>query len=101
MTTETANPVKAAWMTFAAFCVAGAVPLIPYVFMDLDPDGLFAASAVLAALVFAAIGWLRGRVFERNPVKTALGTLALGAGASAIAYGLGFGVESLVGLPTV
>lgn len=101
MTTETANPVRAAWMTFAAFCIAGAIPLIPYLFIAFDPDDLYATSAVLAGLVFATIGWLRGRVFERNPVKTALGTLGLGAGASAIAYGIGFAVERLVDFPVV
>ncbi len=101
MTTETRRPIHAAWITFGAFCIAGSIPLIPYIFVDLDPDGLYAASAVLAGIVFAIIGWLRGRVFDRNPWKSAAGTLALGAGASAIAYGLGSVVESLVSLPAV
>lgn len=101
MTTETRKPTRAGWVTFLAFCVAGAVPLAPYVFIAADPSTLYAASAVLAAVVFGIIGWIRGRVFERNPIRTALGTLALGAGASAIAYGLGALVESFVELPAV
>ncbi len=101
MTTETRSPFHAAWTTFLAFCVAGFIPLLPYIFADLDPDGLYIASAVLAGLVFAAIGWLRGRVFDKNPVTSALGTLGLGAGASIIAYGLGAAVEAVVSIPAV
>lgn len=101
LTTEPRSPYHAAWITFLAFCIAGSIPLIPYLFVELDPGGLYTASAVLAGLVFATIGWFRGKVFDRNPVKSALGTLGLGAGASAIAYGLGFAVESLVSMPAI
>ncbi len=101
LTTETRKPIHAAWITFVAFCIAGSIPLLPYAFADLEPDGLFAASAVLAGLVFATIGWLRGRVFDRTPWKDALGTLGLGAGASAIAYLLGHLVESLINVPAI
>lgn len=98
LATETRVPIRSAWITFVAFCIAGSVPLIPYAVGGFEPDKIFVASAVLAGVVFAIIGWLRGYVFELNPWKTAMGTLLLGAGASAIAYGLGSAVESLVGM---
>ena len=99
LTIEPRSPVKAAWITFIAFCVAGAVPLIPYIVGTLDSADLFIWSAAMTATVFAIIGFARGRVFGRNPWKTALGTLALGVGASTIAYLLGALVESLVHVP--
>ncbi len=101
LTTETRRPIRSAWTTFLAFCVAGSIPLLPYAFADLGADHLYLSSAILAGLVFATIGWLRGRIFDLNPVGAALGTLALGAGASAIAYALGFAVEALVTIPVV
>lgn len=94
--TDPRSPVKASWITFVAFCIAGSVPLLPYLFGDVENENLFFISAAMTAVVFFTIGFLRGKVFDKNPWRTALGTLALGAGASLIAYGLGFGVESLV-----
>ena len=96
---QTRSPVKASWITFLAFCAAGAVPLLPYLFGDIEADNLFFWSAVMTGVVFLIIGFLRGRVFDRNPWLSALSTLGLGAGASAIAYLLGFWVESMVNVP--
>ena len=96
---EPRSPLKAAAITFGAFCVVGAVPLIPYMLFPSDSENLFFWSAVLTGIAFAVVGYYRGRVFERNPIRTALGTVGLGAGASAIAYGLGSLVESLVHVP--
>jgi vacuolar iron transporter family protein len=101
LTTEPRSSVRAAWITFVAFCVAGAIPLLPYAVMVGDSQAMFVLSASLAGVVFFLIGWMRGKVFELNPLKTALGTLALGAGASAIAYGLGSLVESLIDGPVM
>lgn len=94
--TELSSPVKAASVTFLAFCMAGAVPLLPYVFGDMDGENLFVYSATMTGVVFFAIGYIRGKVFERNPWRAALGTLGLGAGASVIAFMLGFMVEQMV-----
>ncbi len=96
LTTESSKPFKAAWVTFLAFVVAGSVPLLPYVFMDLEGEGLFMWSAVMTLSAFAVIGFVRGRTFGRNPLRSALGTLAMGAGAAAIAFGLGAGVEAII-----
>ncbi len=99
LTLDNRSPTKAAAVTFGAFCLVGAVPLVPYLWGGVEGENLFFWSAVLTGIAFAVVGFFRGRVFEGNPWKTMAGTLGLGAGASAIAYGLGAWVESMVNVP--
>lgn len=96
MTTESSRPFKAAWVTFLAFIGAGLIPLLPYLILDVEGESTFFWSAVMTLVSFGIIGFLRGKAFEQNPLRSALGTLVMGAGAAAIAYGLGAGVEALV-----
>lgn len=88
-----ADPRRTALATFVAFCVAGLVPLVPFVVeavADWPIGDPFLSSAVATALAFLAIGVGRGVVADVPKGPMAVKTFALGATAAAIAYGVGY-----------
>lgn len=90
---ETRSPWRAALSTFSAFVLCGAVPLLPYLRAS---SSAFLLAALMTAMVFLAIGALRGRWVDRGPVRAAAETLALGATASGLAYAVGRVLEPLI-----
>lgn len=84
---------KAAVATFAAFLIVGAVPLIAYL-IDLARPGLipnpFGAACLLTMVSFALIGALKARVVGQNTLAGIVETIAVGALASGMAYGIGY-----------
>ena len=87
---ETPSPTRAAITTFAAFVLAGLVPLLPLFLGALfAAPQLFVASAVLAALTFFLIGVARGRITERSAFLTGIETLVVGGLAAVSAYVIG------------
>lgn len=86
-------PLKAAFYTFAAFLLFGAVPLFPFVFS-------FPSSAVLAtaftAVAFFAIGSFRSIWSQRNWFACGMETTAIGMAAAGIAYLTGHGLQTLL-----
>lgn len=99
---ELSSP-KSSWhigaVTFGAFVLVGAIPLVVYVLEYLSgqkwPWSFAVASSVTLA-AFAGIGWLKGAVTHTHRLRAAAETLLLGAVAAAIAYGLGDVLERLV-----
>lgn len=88
------TPLQDGLMTFGAFVVVGLVPFVLYVVdgifsLNISADNLFWWSAILTGLTFIAIGLLKARVTKTKQLKAAAETLALGAVAAALAYGLG------------
>ena len=85
--------------TFVAFLVAGAVPLVPFLLTILSesllPHPVF-WSALLAALTFAATGWLKGQVIGLGHWRAAGETLALGGAAACLAFAVGYLLRGLV-----
>ena len=85
--------LRAAIATFVAFIIIGAIPLVAYL-VELASPGLiekpFAVACVLTAASFAIIGSLKARVVGQNQIKGILETLAIGALASGLAYGIGY-----------
>jgi len=82
-----------ALVTFAAFLVAGAIPLVVFI---LDAMGstigvsLFTASAIATAITFFGVGAVKGIVVQRPWQRDGLETLALGGAAAALAYLVGW-----------
>lgn len=81
--------------TFFAFLVAGAMPLIPYVWAavtqsDATAQSLFAVSCGLAFFTFALVGYAKA---DRRSARSVAGSLAealtLGVIAAALSYFLG------------
>lgn len=85
------HPLRAALVTFAAFLLAGMVPLMPFL---LAFDGAaFDASIAVTLATFFAIGTLKSRWSLAPWWRSGFETLALGGIAAGIAYAVG----SLVG----
>lgn len=90
---------RAAGTTFAAFTLAGMLPLLPFVSdlatsWRLGPPML--ASATATALAFLIVGAVRGLVVQVSPARTALQTLALGGGAATLAFVVGYALRDSV-----
>jgi VIT1/CCC1 family predicted Fe2+/Mn2+ transporter len=94
LTRRGADPLRAAAATFAAFAVAGLIPLAPFLF-SVQVDR-FGASAAITAAAFLAIGMARGLVLRRPALRSGLGVLAMGGAAAALAFGAAFLLRGLV-----
>ena len=90
---ETRNPMRAAWATFIAFFICGAVPLIPYTLDLADP---FLISSILTAAVFFAIGSMKSRWSSASWWVSGSETLAIGTLTALVAYGVGAFLEGVV-----
>lgn len=80
------NPMRAAVMTFAAFLVAGLVPLLPFL---VGLPQAFAVSALLTLTMFFVVGVWKSRWSPARWWWSGLETLAIGGVAAAIAYIVG------------
>ena len=83
-------PARHGFATFAAFVVAGAVPLLAYLFKTPNP---FIVSTALAFAALFFVGAARCWVATRCWWKAGLEMLAVGAIAAMIAYGIGHMAE--------
>lgn len=93
---EYPSPLRAALTTFAGFCGAGLVPLLPlFLPTVLGPTRVFLTSIVATALTFVVIGTLKGQALNRSKSRSALETLVIGCAAAALAYAVGAGLKEL------
>jgi vacuolar iron transporter family protein len=87
---EPPSAVRAAFTTFGAFVVVGAMPLVPLAAGWRWPElPVITISAVTTAAAFFAVGWLKGWAQDRSRWRAGLGTLATGGAAAALAWGAG------------
>ncbi len=86
---EEARPIRHATATFLAFVVAGAIPLVPYLFALL-PATRAASATVLTLAALFTIGAGRGRLTGERWWVTGFEMLALGAVVGLAAFGAGF-----------
>jgi VIT1/CCC1 family predicted Fe2+/Mn2+ transporter len=92
---QEAFPVRHGLATFLAFVIAGAVPLLPYVFSGMATN-LFAASTVLSLAVLFVVGAARALIGTGSWWANGLEMLALGVIVGAVAYYAGAVVSALV-----
>ena len=83
------SPVCAGFATFAAFLVAGFVPLLSFLIPGLDQSQRFGLSILLAGIAFAGVGVAKAFVVDRPLFRSGLETLLTGGGAAALAYIIG------------
>jgi vacuolar iron transporter family protein len=97
---RTPSPRRAAASTFAAFVLAGLVPLLPYLLARAVPSVLpaaFISSAVLTGAVFFLVGALKGRFVAERWHLAGFETLLVGGSAAGLAYVVGLLLRRLVG----
>ncbi len=87
------SPVQAAMMTFFAFLLCGAIPLLPFV-AGL-PNSIW-TSTLMTGLTFFSIGSLRSRWSPAPWWQAGLETFSIGIAAAGIAYLAGAAVAALV-----
>lgn len=80
--------------TFVAFVLAGAIPLVAYLFPGSIEDR-FPAAAALTLVTLFGVGAMRSLVTRAGCVKSGLEMLVLGAVAAAVAYGVGACIAGL------
>lgn len=90
---NTSHLVQHGLITFAAFVIAGSIPLIPYLFSIGNPQISFILSGVLAAVTFWFVGATRTLLTGGNPWKAGAEILVIGSVASAVAFGIGWGIK--------
>jgi vacuolar iron transporter family protein len=86
------SPWRAAGSTFAAFLLCGLVPLVPFV---TGLNRAFWVASAATGLIFVLIGALKSRWSIRPWWYSALGSLAVGGGAAAVAYAIGAWLRDL------
>lgn len=80
------HPSRAALATFAAFLVAGLIPMLPFLF---GLENAFQLSAIATGCVFFGIGAMKSHWALAPWWRSGLETLLIGGTAAAIAYGVG------------
>lgn len=86
LTRDAPQPLRAALVTFTAFMLAGAVPLLPFVLGLPDP---FTISVLATLLTFFLIGTGKSRWSLASWWRSGAETLLIGAVAALIAYVVG------------
>ena len=92
------EPWRSGAATFAAFIGVGAVPLLPLALLWLPTLQRFYISIALAALMFLAIGMVKGRATEHPVWRSGLSTLVTGGVAAGLAFGVAFGLRAAFGV---
>jgi len=83
----TRSPWRAGIYTFFAFALAGAIPMLPYVFSQ-GPH-VFGLAIVFTSLAFFAIGSLKSIWSTKTWYRSGFTTLLVGSLAAALAYAVG------------
>jgi len=81
-------------MTFIAFALCGAIPLLPFAF---GMNDAFTLSTIMTGLTFFGIGAVKSRWSLSHWLRSGLETLAIGGGAAALAYVVGYLLKGLAG----
>lgn len=80
------SPWKPAFITFLAFIIIGAIPLLPFIINMQTMQQQFITSTVLAGCVFFSVGMLKSMHFSRPVLRAGLSTLLTGGTAAFLAY---------------
>ncbi len=88
------SALKSGLVTFGAFFVCGAVPLLPFLFAG--TQGALTTATVMTGLTFFGIGSLKSRWSTAPWWKSGFETFVIGMVAAGVAYGVGMALKGLV-----
>jgi VIT1/CCC1 family predicted Fe2+/Mn2+ transporter len=92
------HPVKAALATFFSFLFIGFIPLISFVIAPISSliaTYKFEISFVLTGIAFLIVGYVKGEVVRKHPIRSAIETLIIGAIAAGLAFLVGYLLKGL------
>ena len=92
------NPVRAGLSTFAAFVLAGALPLVAYLLQLLTAAELGSAfwwSVAMTGVTFFLVGVGKSRFVQQSWWLAGLETLGIGGAAAVMAYGVGWALKGI------
>lgn len=90
------RPILHGFMTFVAFQIFGAIPLIPYIF-PVEPDWRFRIAIGSTAIALLLLGLTRSIVTREKLIRGPLEILSIGALGAVVAYGVGVLLKDTVG----
>ncbi len=99
MPESTKPPLQSGVITFISFVVVGFIPIMVYLadyILDTQSGNTFMWAAILTALSFISIGYLKSIVNHTSKRKGILETLILGVIAALVAYFLGDFLEEIL-----
>ena len=88
------SPIKRAIGTFAAFNIAGIIPLLPFL---LKLEGSFLASTVSVGFALFIVGFLKSLYTKKNFIQSGVEVFTVGGFAAFVAFAVGFLIERIVG----
>ena len=92
------SPWKSAIVTFIAFLVIGAMPLMPFLAVKLELHQQFVLSTVVAGIIFFSIGTLKSLIFAKPIFRAGFSTLLTGGTAASLAYLTGYLLREIFGI---
>ncbi len=92
---ERHRPLRSAITTFAAFFIAGSIPMIPYLVME--GGDIFRYAILATGIALFVVGSLRSLITGRNFIKSGLEMLFVGGIAAVIAFFVGWFIKTLIG----
>lgn len=87
------SPLKQGAITFVSFVISGTLPILPYLLNFNNP---FYLSVLIVFLSMFTIGSIRGKLTQKNILKSGIETMFIGGMAAVVAYGAGFMIDKFV-----
>ncbi len=97
---ESPTPIKAATVTFLAFCLVGLLPLLAFVVDSggpMESTALYLRSTIITAAAFFGVGAAKSFFVEQRWYWSGFETLVVGGVAATLAFLVGLMVSDLIG----
>lgn len=95
---EAKHPMKTGLATFFSFLIIGLIPLLSFIlaiFFPIINPYKFPAAFVLTGIALFIVGYVKGEVVKKHPIRAALETLIIGGIAAMIAFAVGYLLRGL------
>ena len=92
------HPLKCGLATFFSFLIIGFIPLLSFVLALISPyidANKFTYSIILTGIALFFVGFIKGEVVKKHPIKAAIETLVIGGIAAILAYFVGYLLQGL------
>jgi VIT1/CCC1 family predicted Fe2+/Mn2+ transporter len=92
------HPMKTSIATFISFLIIGIIPLISFLLALLIPSlkqNQFEYSFILTGIALAIVGYVKGSIINKHPIKSSMETLLIGGFAAILSYLVGYLLKGL------